>query len=197
MLLPPLPRALSRGSFLRSFGLIGASVALVAAMPAATQSGIGHPYRLNSTRGTVVTDRTYLGKVQVVMFGFVSCPDICPMTLSSLSQGLSLMGTKRKDVQILFISVDRERDTMPMLKTYVQAFAPETLGLTGSKSQIDGAVRAFRARYAIDGKGDSYRVSHTGLVYLINRDGKLAKVLPPATNGKRYAAELERIIDAR
>ena len=100
-------------------------------------------------------------------------------------------------MRILFISIDRARDTRPELQRYVSVFAPETVGLTGTKAEIDAAVAAFRARYSVEGTGADTRVSHTGMVYLIDRHGKLAKLLPPATNPKRYAEELRRLVEAR
>jgi protein SCO1/2 len=174
---------------------LGLMLGVAAAPPAAPE--VGHPYRLMSTRGGVVTDRTYLGKVQVVVFGFAYCPDICPTTLAALDRGLAQMGPRRRDVRILFISVDRERDTMALLKRYVAAFAPETVGLTGSKAEIDATVAAFRARYAIERRGGDYLVSHTGLVYLIDRRGRVSKMLPPVTRPDRYAAELTRLVDMK
>lgn len=195
--LPSFPRVSARGSTLRRMGIPIALLFMFSDFPAAADPSLGRPYTLASTRGTNVTDQTYLGKVQVVLFGFTSCPDICPTTLLSMSEALASLGPERKEVRVLFISVDPERDTMDVLKAYVAAFAPEIVGLTGSKAAIDIVVSAFRARYTVEGAGDATQVSHTGLIYLIDRNGVVSRLVPPSAKGERLLNELRRLIAAR
>lgn len=160
------------------------------------QNTVGHPFRLTSADGRIVTDRDLIGGVTVVMFGFTNCPDVCPTTLAAASAGAARLGGRAREVRILFVSVDPGRDTPAILREYAQAFGPRVTALTGSAKALTDTARAFRANWSVTrGAGDAVEVRHTGLVYLFGRNGRLAKLLPPGTSRDRYAAELGRILD--
>lgn len=183
------------GATLRPWGAVFALLLCCASAVVAAPAGAGDVYRLDSTLGRQVTDRTFVGKVQIVLFGFTYCPDVCPTTLSSIASGLSLLGQDRRDVRVLFISVDPRRDRIAVLREYVRAFGPDVVGLTGTTAQIDTAVGAFRARYAFTpGANGAYDVSHTALVYLIGGRGKLVRTLSPTTRPERYAEEVRHLL---
>ena len=169
---------------------------LLGAAPASAQQAIGHPFRLTAPDGRIVTDRSLAGKVAVVMFGYTSCPDVCPTTLAAASTGAARLGSAAREIRILFISVDPARDTPAVLRAYAAAFGPGVTALTGPPQALDGAARAFRARWSITHAADgTVEVAHTGLVYLFDRDGMLAKLLPPGASSTRYTTELRRILD--
>lgn len=157
---------------------------------------VGHPFRLVSADGRVVTDRSLLGKASVVVFGYTNCPDVCPTTMSAASTGTAQLGDAAREVRILFVSVDPARDTPEVLRDYARAFGPRVTAVTGSPQALAEAARAFHAGWSVTRAADgTVEVSHTGLVYLFGRDGRLAKMLPPGASPARYAAELRRILD--
>ena len=161
----------------------------------ATKATVGHPYHLHASTGQFVTDTTFVGKVQIALFGYTNCPDVCPTTLSSVSQAVKRLGARGCDVQILFISVDPDRDSPGRLTQYARAFGPHVLALTGTRAEIDDSVEAFRARYRIDADdAGGYTVSHTGYVYLFDRSGKLFGTLPPNTTAAQYVPVLEKLL---
>lgn len=176
--------------------LLGLTPAAAGAPQAMGAAAIGHPFRLAAADGRIVTDRSLVGKVTVVLFGFTNCPDVCPTTLSAASAGAAQLGTAARDIRILFVSVDPARDTPAVLRDYARAFGPRVTALTGSPGALAEAARAFHARWSATRAADgTVAVSHTGLVYLFGRDGRLAKLLPPGVSAARYAVELRRILD--
>ena len=97
----------------------------------------GKPFHLKDLRGKLV----------FLFFGYLSCPDICPMTLSKLARVYSLLGEQGKDIVTLFVSVDPARDTPQRLKEYLTYFKVKSIGLTGTKQEIDAVVAAYKATY--------------------------------------------------
>lgn len=129
-------------------------------------------FRLVDHLGRNVGPETFAGKVRLVFFGFTHCPDVCPIGLSLMSQLLEELGPDAKDVQALFVTVDPERDTVPILKDYISVFAGDILGLTGTPAQIEEATKAFNAYFKkVPQPSGGYTVDHTALVYLLDRDG--------------------------
>ncbi len=176
--------------------LLGLTPAAAGAQQAAGATLIGHPFRLAAADGRIVTDRSLAGKVTVVLFGYTYCPDVCPTTLSAASAGAAQLGGAARDVRILFVSVDPARDTPAVLRAYARVFGPKVIALTGSPRALAETARAFRAGFSVTRAADGkVEVSHTGLVYLFGRDGRLAKLLPPGAPPARYAAELRRLLD--
>lgn len=129
-------------------------------------------FRLVDHLGRPVGPDTFAGKVRLVFFGFTHCPDVCPTGLSLMAQLLEELGPDAKDVQALFVSVDPERDTVPVLKDYISVFAGNVLGLTGTPAQVEDATKAFNAYFKkVPQPSGGYTVDHTASVYLLDRDG--------------------------
>lgn len=178
--------------------LLGLTPAAAGARQGPGATAVGHPFRLAAADGRTVTDRSLVGRVTVVLFGFTNCPDVCPTTLSAASAGTAQLGDRARDVRILFVSVDPARDTPAVLRDYARAFGPRVTAVTGSATALTDTARAFRASWSVTrGADGAVEVRHTGLVYLFGRDGRLAKLLPPGAPPARYAAELRRILDRK
>lgn len=175
------------------------AIALALAGTGAAQGAIpavGHPFTLRAPDGRVVTDRSFAGKVRIVLFGYTNCPDVCPTTIAAASAGLRALGpAAARRARILFISVDPARDRPAALASYARAFGPQVIALTGSRAELDQAARAFRTTYSVeaDGAGGAL-VAHSGLVYLFDGGGRLMKLLPPGTASARYTEEIRRIM---
>lgn len=124
-----------------------------AAPPGMTDiKGIMPALDLSMTRANddaVVKASNYLGKVSVLYFGYTHCPDVCPTTLSNLTLALGALGGDANKVRVLFVSVDPERDTLPVLKAYVAAFAPQIDGLRGSTNEVARLARRYRVAYSV------------------------------------------------
>ena len=127
----------------------------------------------SSTRsGKPVTAPALKGKPSLVFFGFTHCPDVCPTTLYEISQVYDVLGPKGDKVKSFFITVDPERDTPDLLKTYLSSFDPRIVSAHGRPAAIDAAEKAYRV-YAkkVPLDGDNYTMDHTALVYLMDRKG--------------------------
>jgi protein SCO1 len=160
-----LPVALIIGGIV----MIGLVYPLVVPMP----SQIGGPFMLVDHHGRTVTDRDYLGKPMLVFFGYTSCPDVCPTTLYELSNHVKELGREADLLNVLFVTVDPDRDTPERLSLYLSSFDPHIIGLSGSEKNIKAAMAAYRATAqkvpTLDG---DYTMDHTALVYMMNGKGR-------------------------
>jgi protein SCO1 len=117
----------------------------------------------------------FRGKAVVVFFGFTQCPDVCPTTLAELSQAMKRLGADAERVQVLFVSVDPERDTPEVLAPYVTAFDPRFLGLAGDLEQTRRVAKEFKIFFEKrqTGPGGAYSVDHSGQTYVLDTEGRL------------------------
>lgn len=115
----------------------------------------------------------FRGKVVIVFFGFTHCPDFCPTTLAELAQAIKSLGPDAERVQVLFVSVDPERDTQDALAKYVPAFDPRFLGLYGDMEATRRAAKEFKIFFEKRKSGDSYQVDHSAQSYVIDPQGRL------------------------
>jgi len=121
----------------------------------------------------------FRGKVVVLFFGFTHCPDICPTTLVEVSNALKTLGPDAERVQVLFVTVDPERDTQDALAKYVTAFDPRFLGLRGDAAATQRAAKEFKIYFEKRKSGDSYSVDHSGQSYVIDPQGRLRLLVRP------------------
>jgi len=115
------------------------------------------------------------GKVTVVFFGYTQCPDVCPTTMAELAQIRTLLGADGDKLQTVFVTIDPERDTPGVLKSYVGAFDPGFVALRGTPEQTAAAAKSFKVFYAkVPGKTEgSYTMDHTAGSYVFDASGKL------------------------
>ena len=144
------------------------------------QAGPGGPFTLVDTTGRPFTEAGLKGRWSIVFFGFTFCPDVCPTTLDTLGRTLDLLGPDGKKVQIIFVSVDPERDTPTQMAAYLDnpAFPPGVVGLTGTPEQVAAVARAYKVYYEKQGEGDAYLINHSSISYLMDPSGQFARVLP-------------------
>jgi len=134
---------------------------------------VGGPFQLVDQNGRAVDERILKGKWSVVFFGFTYCPDVCPTTLAKMAQVKQLLGPKGRDLQVLFFTVDPERDTPAALKAYLESVGlPGAIGLTGTRAQVDAAAKAFRIFHQRRETGPGeYTMDHSTSAYLMDPDG--------------------------
>ena len=111
------------------------------------EADIRSEFSLIDHTGQEVTQADYADRWQLVFFGFTNCPDVCPTTLAYMASVLDLLGKDADQVAPIFITVDPERDTVPVMAEYVSAFHPRLIGLTGTGAQVAEATRSFRTWY--------------------------------------------------
>jgi protein SCO1/2 len=175
--------------------LIGAGVATAEDQPSAAQmmddlmygrGPIGGPFTLTDHTGRSRSDSEFRGRLMIVYFGYTFCPDVCPTDLQAITIALNALGPLAKEVQPIFITVDPERDTR-VLAEYVSAFHRSLIGLTGSPAEIRKVANSYKAFYAkvSDERTGGYSIDHSGVIYLMGRNGEYLGFMPPQTSPER------------
>jgi protein SCO1 len=127
--------------------------------------------------GHARTPKDYEGQILIVFFGFARCPDVCPGELFKLAQAIRKLGKAAYGIRVLFVSLDPERDTPDVVKTYVASFNPAFVGLTGSTAAVNAAAASFAIQFAKVPVGNgNYTVSHSTGTYVMDRSGRLRLV---------------------
>jgi protein SCO1 len=188
---------LSLLTLLLSLLIAGCSPAADETPPLAGAS-IGGPFTLVDQDGRQVSDTDFAGRYRLVYFGFTYCPDVCPVDLQLIGQGLRQLeksdpGIAAK-VQPIFISVDPERDTPDVLKEYVAAFHPRLIGLTGTPDQIAEVAKRYGVYYMkeeAEGASD-YLVNHSRVAMLFGPTGEPIAIIPHDQGAAAIAEELKR-----
>ena len=179
------------------FGLVALAAAAMLTLSDTTgqggASGVGGPFTLVTQEGRTVSERDFLGAPFLVFFGFTQCPEICPTKLFEISEVLRAAGEKGRTLRALFITVDPERDTPEVLKSYLSSFDDRIVGLTGSQEAVDQAVRAYKA-YArkVPTKDGQYTMDHTALVYRMDGKGRFVGSFNLARSPSEAAQDLLR-----
>ncbi len=168
----------------------------VAEGTATGQPTIGGPFQLVDQDGRAVDQTLLNGKWSLVFFGFTYCPDFCPTTLTALAATRERLGPAAEDLQIVFVSVDPERDTPQALKDYLSSdgFPPGVIGLTGTPDQVAATAKAYRAYYQKVGEGEGYTMNHSLTVYLIGPDGRFRSALAHDLGPERSAQLIQRVM---
>jgi protein SCO1/2 len=133
----------------------------------------GKTLDLADTTGRVRHLDDFRGKAVVVFFGFTHCPDICPTTLAEMAQVVKELGPEGNRVQVLFVTVDPERDTKQDLAKYVTAFDPRFLGMYGDLEATRRVAKDFKIFFEKRKTGDTYSIDHSGQSYVIDPQGRL------------------------
>lgn len=164
-----------------------------------TGAEFGKRLTLTDHNGRAVTLESFRGKLVVLFFGYTHCPDVCPTTLQDMAQALKLMEPSvAARVQVLFVSVDPERDTPETLKAYVPYFHPSFLGLHGSPGQVEEAAREFKVVYRkhVEPGATGYLVDHSAGSYVLDASGRLRLYLPFAHPPADIAHDLSTLAKA-
>ncbi len=172
-----------------------------AAEPETLKAGVFNPAReapdfsVRGSDGTPLTLSRYRGKVVVLGFGYTHCPNVCPVTLAVLAQAHRKLGPLAAQVQVIYLTVDPERDDAARLKQYLAAFDPSFVGGTGTSAQM----AAVRASYGVTaqkaGDGADYGIAHSSFVYLITRDGRLRALMPFGHKAEDYVHDISMMLN--
>lgn len=170
-------RILPLAVFLVGLLILGGALMLqlreISTANAPAPSAIGGPFTLTDQNGKTVTEKDFKGKPTLIFFGFTRCPDICPTTLFEITEMLNAAGKDAERVNIVFVSVDPDRDTPESLKEYIESFDNRIVGLSGTPQQIEEISKLYRvyARKIPTGE-DDYTMDHTAIIYLMDKEGR-------------------------
>jgi protein SCO1 len=171
------------------FGQNPASRVTVTGIPA-----IGGPFSLVNHRGERVTQDTFKGKPTAYFFGFTHCPEVCPTTLFEMTQRLKDLGPDAERLNVVFVSVDPERDTPDLLKTYLESFDPRIVALTGTPDEVAITARAFRIAYRKVPTDGDYTMDHTSSVIVTDAKGELVSLIDYHEEAPSALAKLQRAL---
>jgi protein SCO1 len=126
---------------------------------------------MDAETGKPVTAADFRGKVTLLYFGYTNCPDVCPATLYNVARITQMLGPDGGNIQLLFVTVDPDRDTLSVLSQYTKLFGPNIIGLRGTADQLDTLARRYRVVFSVV-KTPTYEVTHSAAVYVFDADGK-------------------------
>jgi protein SCO1/2 len=158
-------------------------------------AAIGGKFSLVDQNGKPFTDADLKGKWQLVFFGYTHCPDVCPTALNDLSLALDKLGAKKSEIGIVFISVDPERDTPEVLKSYVESFGGPIVALTGTPAEIKQAAQDYKVYYAKHPTADGgYDMDHGALIYVMDPQGRFTATFTPDDSEDTIVARLQKLL---
>ncbi|MFI5317184.1 MAG: SCO family protein [Myxococcota bacterium] len=172
-----------------------------AAGEAALTAGVFDPPRpapefaLRGSNGAELRLSQFRGKVVVLAFGFTSCPEVCPTTLATLARARAKLGARSRDLQVLYVTVDPERDDSERMRSYLAGFDRSFLGATGSEAQLAAVRRDYGVaadKKVVDGQAS---FAHSTSTYLIGRDGSLRAMMPYGHPADDYAHDVAILLE--
>jgi protein SCO1/2 len=156
---------------------------------------LGRTFKLTDTEGNVKTLSSFRGDMPMVFFGFTQCPAVCPTALARAAQIKKIMGEDGKTLQVIFITVDPERDTPEILDAYVKQFDPSFVALRGTLEQTVATAKEFGVFYEKIPAGDTYTMSHTATSFVFDSRGNLRLGLSPSLSAKQCAEDLLTVME--
>ena len=161
------------------------------------QAAAEFPDGLRSSDGTQLKLAHYRGKVVLLVFGFTHCPAVCPVTLATLAQARRELGADAASLQVVYVTVDPERDDVASIRRYLAGFDPTFVGGTGQPQ----ALELVRKRYGVTaqkippaGGGADYGISHSTSIYLIDREGRLRALMPFGHSAADFAHDVRQLL---
>ncbi|HEX6142034.1 MAG TPA: SCO family protein [Geminicoccaceae bacterium] len=155
---------------------VGAVMRAPAEDPGSAAVEIGGPFRLTDQHGRRVAAKDFEGQWMLVYFGYTFCPDVCPMTLTNMTQALDELPDEIAGrIVPVFITVDPKRDTVEQLAEYAPLFHDRLVALTGTDAEVKAATRAYRVYFAkadANAGAEDYMMDHSGFIYLMGPDGR-------------------------
>ncbi len=166
-------------------------------LPELKKLDFGDDFFLTDQHGASFDSRALRGRVVLLFFGFTTCPDACPTTLSKLSQVYDLLGEAREQLQVVWVSVDPERDTPDRIKAYLEYWQMPVIGLTGTPEEVNRVAAGGYGVYYKRSEEETeagYLVDHTTLVYLIDPDGDLRYLSQPGDSATIIAGLIQKVL---
>jgi protein SCO1/2 len=184
----------------RTVVLAAAAAAITACQPAPfrgidiTGAPFGRDFRLPDADGAMRSLGEFKGKVVLVFFGFAQCPDVCPTTLGRAIEVRKLLGADGDRVQVVFITVDPERDTPQVLREYMKAYDPSFIALRGDAEQLAAVAKEFKVYYQKVPTTGSYTMDHTAVTYAFDPNGRLRLAIKHEQSAQEIASDLRNLL---
>jgi len=187
----------------RTFGAVMLSILLVEASSAGTaafKAGTFDPPRpapdfaLQGSNGHELRISNFRGKVVLLAFGYTSCTEVCPVTLATLAQARRKLGAAAADVQILYVTVDPQRDVPERLEKFLGSFDGTFIGGTGTEAQLAAVRKQYGVTATLIPYEDSYVYSHSSFTYLIDRTGRIRALMPYGHSPADYANDVSILL---
>jgi protein SCO1/2 len=180
------------------FALLGTLLVLLPSREPQGQgvASVGGPFTLTDQNGQPFSSERLKGKPYAIFFGFTHCPEVCPTTLFDLTEDLKALGIAPDKLNVVFVTVDPERDTPTLIKEYLQAFDPRIVGLTGSPEDIAGVAKAYRVYFKkVPTEGGNYTMDHTATILLMDDNGEFeaGSSFQEAQDARR--AKIKRLVE--
>jgi protein SCO1/2 len=154
----------------------------------------GLDFHLLGAAGRATSMADFRGKYVLLFFGFTQCPDICPSALSRAVETRRLLGAAGRHLQVVFITIDPERDSPELLEQYTAAFDPSFVGLAGTAAQTARVAADFKIEYRKVASGNSYSMDHTSTSYLFDRGGRIRLAIAHKATAQQCADDLRRLM---
>ena len=161
-----------------------------------TGATFARDFRLTDHNGQVRTLADFRGKVVAVFFGYIHCPDVCPTTLADFAAALQQLGPQADQVQVIFVTVDPERDTPDLLKQFVPAFNPGFLGMYTDKETLRQLAKEYKVVYQKTSvkAADDYLIDHSAGTYIYDQQGNLRLLMPYGSSPDAIAQDLKALL---
>ncbi len=161
-----------------------------------TGAAFARDFRLTDHNGQVRTLADFKGKVVAVFFGYTHCPDVCPTTLSDFAAALTQLGPLAERVQVIFVTVDPQRDTPDLLKQFVPAFNPGFLGMYTDAQTLQQLSKEYKVVYqkASIKSADDYLIDHSAGTYIYDPQGRLRLLMPYGSSPDTIAHDLKALL---
>jgi protein SCO1/2 len=156
---------------------------------------VGGPFTLADGSGTLRSLVDFRGKVVLLYFGYLFCPDVCPTDLARIAAMMNSLGAEGDAVQPIFITLDPMRDTPGLIKEYAAAFHPRLIALRGSEDETRRIATSYKVFYEKVPQGGTYLIDHTAYTFLIDRNGKYIAFFPPGTHADRMAVMVREALE--
>jgi protein SCO1/2 len=154
----------------------------------------GRDFRLQDADGRTVQLADFRGRCVLLFFGFTQCPDVCPTALSRAAAVMQRLGAQATKLQVIFVTVDPERDTPAVLREYARAFHPSFIGLHADQATTASTAQTFKVFYQKVPTGGSYTMDHTATSYLFDPTGRLRLAVRHEQDAASLAADITRLL---
>ena len=152
---------------------------------------VGGPFTLVDSQGQTRSDGSFRGRYMLIFFGYTHCADVCPQTLTEMSEALDQIDPEARYIQPLFITVDPKHDTLQRLHQFTSSFSPKLIGLTGTAQQLAEVERLFHVVVESDSEQD---LDHSAVIYLLGPDGRFIAPIPADADRMALQAVLHRYV---